>query len=144
MSFKQSFPVVVALETSSMSSLSNRASALHAVLHGKHASLLNTRYAVSARVSFDYQKKVSEKPIRGTPYCITETHCILNLYSGFRMQPAPSALLQRWYSLVREKRPTRQDFLKSLVKVFQEKPSHQSTQVGANCFIHSAARLRPC
>ncbi|KAF9457433.1 hypothetical protein BDZ94DRAFT_1326256 [Collybia nuda] len=106
-----SFPVIVALETSPMPSLSNRASALHAVLHGKHASLLNTRYGISARASFDYQKKVAEKPTR-----------------GFRMQPAPSALLQRWYSLVREKRPTRQDFLKSLVKVFHENPSHQSTQ----------------
>lgn len=45
------------------------------------------------------------------------------------MQPTPVALLQRWYSLVREKRPTRQDFLKSLVKVFQENPSYQSAQV---------------
>jgi len=37
---------------------------------------------------------------------------------GFRMQPMPIALLQRWYSLVREKRATRQEFLKSLVKAF--------------------------
>jgi cohesin loading factor subunit SCC2 len=48
---------------------------------------------------------------------------------GFRMQPSPIALLQRWYSLVREKRPTRQDFLKALVKVFQENPSNQISQV---------------
>lgn len=34
------------------------------------------------------------------------------------MQPTPVALLQHWYSLVREKRPSRQDFLKALVKVF--------------------------
>lgn len=45
------------------------------------------------------------------------------------MQPTPIALLQRWYSLVREKRPTRQDFLKALVKVFQENPTHQASQV---------------
>jgi cohesin loading factor subunit SCC2 len=45
------------------------------------------------------------------------------------MQPGPTALLQRWYSLVREKRPTRQDFLKALVKVFQENPSNQISQV---------------
>lgn len=34
------------------------------------------------------------------------------------MSPGPSALLQRWYSLAREKRATRQDFLRALVKVF--------------------------
>ena len=49
---------------------------------------------------------------------------------GFRLQPTPIALLQRWYSHVREKRQTRQDFLKSLVKVFQENSSYESTQVG--------------
>lgn len=34
------------------------------------------------------------------------------------MQPAPTAVMQQWYSLVREKRTQRQDFLKALVKVF--------------------------
>ena len=62
---RQSFPVIVALETSSMPNLSNRASALHAILHGKHASLLNTRYTISARASFDYQRKVSSGAVRG-------------------------------------------------------------------------------
>jgi len=51
------------------------------------------------------------------------------IFIGFRMQPTPIALLQRWYSHVREKRPTRQDFLKSLVKTFQENPSYESSQV---------------
>ncbi|KAF8879492.1 hypothetical protein BD779DRAFT_1551796 [Infundibulicybe gibba] len=107
----QSFPVVIALETSPIATLSNRASILHAILHNKHASLLNTRYSLSAKASFDYQKKICSGPVR-----------------GFRLQPTPIAMLQRWYSLVREKRPTRQDFLKSLVKVFQENPSYQSSQ----------------
>ncbi|KAF5374102.1 hypothetical protein D9615_008832 [Tricholomella constricta] len=108
----QSFPVIIALETSPMPSLSNRAIALHTILHGKHASLLNTRYTQSARASFDYQKKVCSGPVR-----------------GFRVQPIPTALLQRWYSLVREKRPTRQDFLKALVKVFHENlTKHHATQ----------------
>ncbi|KAF8073449.1 hypothetical protein FPV67DRAFT_1559883 [Lyophyllum atratum] len=107
----QSFPVIVALETSPVPNLYNRASALHAVLHGKHSSLLNTRYTISARASFDYQKKVTSGPVR-----------------GFRMQPTPIALLQRWYSLVREKRPARQDFLKALAKVFEENKTSQVTQ----------------
>jgi len=44
------------------------------------------------------------------------------------MQPNPVALLQRWYSLVREKRPARQDFLKALTKVFEESPSRKVSQ----------------
>jgi len=34
------------------------------------------------------------------------------------MEPTPNALLNRWYALVREKRATRQEFLKAIVKVF--------------------------
>lgn len=55
----QSFPVIIALETSPVTSLSNRATALHSILQGKHASLINTRYIVSARASFEYQKKIA-------------------------------------------------------------------------------------
>jgi len=97
----QSFPVIVALETSPNVALSTRANALHAILHSKHASLLNTRYTISARMSFDYQRKICPGPVQ-----------------GYRTQLVPTALLQRWYSLVREKRASRQDFLKALVKVF--------------------------
>ncbi|KXN83113.1 Protein rad9 [Leucoagaricus sp. SymC.cos] len=107
----QSFPVIIALETSTVNNLSGRAAALHAILQGKHASLLNTRYIVSARTSFDYQKKATKGAIQ-----------------GYRADPVPVALLQKWYSLVREKRPARQEFLKSLVKVFQENPDYKSTQ----------------
>ena len=52
--------------------------------------------------------------------------------TGFRMQTTSIALLQRWYSHIREKRPTRQDFLKSLVKIFQENPSYESSQDDVN------------
>ncbi|CAL1713404.1 unnamed protein product [Somion occarium] len=96
----QLFPVIVALETSPYPPLSARATALHSLLHSKHTSLLNSRFVVSARASFDYQK-VLNPPVR-----------------GYRMTPAPTALMQQWYSLVREKRAQRQDFLKALVKVF--------------------------
>ncbi|KAI0366939.1 hypothetical protein BV20DRAFT_951369 [Pilatotrama ljubarskyi] len=97
----QSFPVIVALETSSNPHLSSRASALHAILHSKHTSLLNARFVNSARASFDYQKRVDPGAVK-----------------GYRMTPCPTAVLQRWYSLAREKRATRQDFLRALVKVF--------------------------
>lgn len=45
------------------------------------------------------------------------------------MHPEPTALLQRWYSLVREKRVSRQDFLKALLKSFDITPSLKSSQV---------------
>lgn len=45
------------------------------------------------------------------------------------MQPEPTALLQRWYSLVREKRAPRQDFLKALVKAFDIPTALKSSQV---------------
>ncbi|KAJ7644375.1 hypothetical protein FB45DRAFT_897682 [Roridomyces roridus] len=108
----QSFPTIVALETSSVANLSNRASSLHSILHNKHASLLNSRYVQSARTSFDYQRRISAEGV----------------VEGYRMVPMPIALLQRWYSLVREKRPTRQEFLKSLVKVFHLTGQDSATQ----------------
>ncbi|TFK52693.1 hypothetical protein OE88DRAFT_1628274 [Heliocybe sulcata] len=107
----QSFPVIIALETSPNATLANRAAALHHILHTKHASLLNARYVVSARASFDYQKKLSQDNVQ-----------------GFRMHPSPTALLQRWYSLVREKRATKLDFLKALTKVFDVSASLQCSQ----------------
>lgn len=114
----QSFPVIIALETSPVTDLSRRATALHTILQGKHASLLNTRYIISARASFDYQKKAAG-----------------GLVQGYRVDQAPVALLQRWYSLVREKRTSRQEFLRALVKVFQDNPSFQSSQVGSGMIL---------
>lgn len=61
----QSFPVIIALETSPNAALSGRASALHAILHSKHASLLNSRYTISARSSFDYQRTLMQGHVQG-------------------------------------------------------------------------------
>jgi Sister chromatid cohesion C-terminus len=61
----QSFPVIVALGTSPNAIISARAGALHAILHTKHSSLLNTRYIVGARASFEYQKKLSQGLVEG-------------------------------------------------------------------------------
>ncbi|TFY83179.1 hypothetical protein EWM64_g834 [Hericium alpestre] len=108
----QSFPVVIALETSPSPTLSSRANALHAILHNKHSSLLNSRYVISARASFEYQKKLGTGPIQG--YNVSKNN--------------PTALLQQWYTLVREKRPSRLDFLRSLLRVFELKSDHACTQ----------------
>ncbi|KAJ1303221.1 hypothetical protein OPQ81_011419 [Rhizoctonia solani] len=97
----QCFPVIVALETSHDNTLSLRASSLHTLLHNKHASLLNSRYLESVGRSLEYQKQLHP----GT-------------WKGYRLSPNPTALLHRWYSLVREKRQTKLDFLKSFLRVF--------------------------
>ncbi|CAE6432892.1 unnamed protein product [Rhizoctonia solani] len=97
----QCFPIIVALETSHDNSLSSRASGLHTLLHNKHASLLNSRYLESVGRSLEYQKQLHP----GT-------------WKGYRLSPNPTALLHRWYSLVREKRQTKLDFLKSFLRVF--------------------------
>ncbi|KAG9017932.1 Sister chromatid cohesion protein 2 [Tulasnella sp. 427] len=88
----QCMPVIVALETSASAQLSTRAYALHSILNSKHASLVNSRYMECARMSFDYQLRLRKENVQ--------------------------ALLQKWYSLVKEKRPARQDFLKALVRTF--------------------------
>ena len=98
----QSFPVIVALETSPNTALSARASALHSALNSKHASLLNSRYIISARASFSYQAKLAQA--RGS-----------GVVEGAR---GGTALLHRWFALVREKRGPKLEFLKALVRAF--------------------------
>ncbi|KAK0188221.1 hypothetical protein F5146DRAFT_1062556 [Armillaria mellea] len=112
----QSFPVIIALETCPSTPLSNRANTLHSILHTKHNSLLNTRYVNSAQAAFDYQSKITSGAVK-----------------GFKIQSSmPIALLQQWYSLAREKRSGRLDFLKSLSKVFQDHSSTSATQYEVN------------
>lgn len=61
----QCLPTIVALETSPNALLSARANALHAVLHSKHASLVNMHHAECARKSFEYQVQIREGPVAG-------------------------------------------------------------------------------
>ena len=109
----QSFPVIVALETSPNAALSTRASALHSVLHSKHASLLNSRYIVSARASYSYQIKLAQGGGSSS-----DVHGARN----------GTALLHRWFALVREKRGPKLDFLKSLVRTFDMGTALSATQ----------------
>lgn len=99
----QSFPVIVALETSPNMALSARASALHSMLHSRHASLLNSRFILSARASFSYQAELAQG--RGGS----------GVVEGVR---GGTALLHRWFALVREKRAPKLDFLKALLRAF--------------------------
>ncbi|KAH8114301.1 hypothetical protein DFH11DRAFT_1508962 [Phellopilus nigrolimitatus] len=111
-----SFPFIVALETSPVNALSARAVTLHTVLHHKHASLLNSGFISACRKSYEYQCK------------IIETNGGEAEVQGFRMQPTPTALLARWYALVREKRATRQEFLRAVLRVFELRDSAKTEQ----------------
>lgn len=62
---------------------------------------MNTRHLECARASFEYQQNITQGPVR-----------------GYRLTPNPTALLHRWYTLVREKRASRQDFLKTMTRAF--------------------------
>ena len=109
----QSFPVIVALETSPNTALSARASALHSMLHSRHASLLNSRFILSARASFSYQTKLAQG--RGGSSAVEGVH------DG-------TALLHRWFALVREKRTPKLDFLKALLRAFDVGTSLSAAQ----------------
>ncbi|KAI0034608.1 hypothetical protein K488DRAFT_83792 [Vararia minispora EC-137] len=110
-----SFPVIVALETSPNSQLAQRANGLHSLLHTKHASLLNSRYAHCARKTYEYQQKLATS---SAPLC------------GYRPRDGgvPTALLQRWYGHVREKRAPKMDFLKALVRTLEPPATLEVTQ----------------
>ncbi|KZV76249.1 hypothetical protein PENSPDRAFT_646530 [Peniophora sp. CONT] len=96
----QCYPVLVALETSPAQNVAGRAASLHAYLHSKHASMLKD-FTACARKSFEYQRSIEKVP------------------RGYRGENPPTALLQRWYGLVREKRNTRLDFLRTLARALR-------------------------
>jgi len=102
----QCLPVLVALETCTDPSVASKAFALHSLLHEKHSGLINTRLAESIDTVIKYQKKIwGVQPIMG--------HTI---------EP-PSALLSRWYSLMREKRQWRNEFLKAFMRGLHVEPT---------------------
>lgn len=113
----QCLPVLVALETSADATIVSKAFALHSLLHEKHSGLINTRLAESIDVTIRYQTRVQvDKPIMG--------------YAG---EP-PSALLCKWYSLMREKRQWRNEFLKAFMRGLHVEPTMSDfSQVCIDC-----------
>lgn len=105
------------METSPINALSTRAAALHTVLHHKHASLLSSGFIPACRKSYDYQFSIAK---------------LGNKIEGFKSVPTPTALLSRWYALVREKRTTRQDFLRAVLKVFEVEDMRRTTEDAAH------------
>ncbi|KAK4684433.1 cohesin loading factor subunit SCC2, partial [Tremellales sp. Uapishka_1] len=94
----QCLPILISLETSDSSVISDRALALHATLHSKHSTLVNVRYLDFAKASYEYQRGLTSE------------------VNGSR---DGAALLHGWYGLVCEKRNWRLEFLKALSRAFE-------------------------
>ncbi|KAF8315647.1 hypothetical protein DL93DRAFT_2078873 [Clavulina sp. PMI_390] len=94
----QCLPAIIALETSSTSAISIKALNFHAVLYNKHPAVVSTQQLDITKKAFEYQQRLDHN------------------ICGYRTSPTYSAVLDGWYALVREKRPTRQQFLKEMVK----------------------------
>ncbi|WFD34108.1 Sister chromatid cohesion protein 2 [Malassezia cuniculi] len=95
----QCVPYLVALETAPDISLRARALRLHMHLVSRHAVLLATRFGDGIRKSYEFQRYLGANPL------------------GYTHDPRPSARLADWYALVREKRHTRTEFLRALVRI---------------------------
>ena len=105
----QCLPVLVALETSPDPITIQKAFSLHSLVHTKHAALVNTRIGESVQAAYRYQRRLSKN----------------NVATGWIGDP-PVAHLARWYSLMREKRPWRLEFLKAIVRGLQVEADNQS------------------
>lgn len=58
------------------------------ILHSKHTSLLNARFVLSARASFDYQKKAAPNSVQGKVDSI-RTLPLLNSFVRIPPEPQP-------------------------------------------------------
>lgn len=69
--------------------------------------------------SLEYQKQLQPGSWKGNAIELdTKSSNLIDVKIGYRLSPHPTALLHRWYSLVREKRQPKLDFLKSFLRVF--------------------------
>ncbi|CDS02114.1 hypothetical protein [Sporisorium scitamineum] len=96
----QCVPYLVSLETLEDRKLRSRAMELHSHLASKHASLVHARFLDTARSAFRFQLQLSK----------------VQTLRGFRVDMMPTAVLGAWYGLLRDRRATRLDFLKQIVK----------------------------
>ncbi|RHZ50276.1 hypothetical protein Glove_502g15 [Diversispora epigaea] len=98
-------PTIVAMETSPESNIRDKAFKLHQHLNEKHASLIHSRNVDCVRKAYAFQKQIANgKPVVG--------------YAIHSQEEPPEALLNSMYSLLKDKRKSRNDFLISIVKTF--------------------------
>ena len=96
----QCVPYLVSLETLEDRKIRSRAMELHSHLASKHASLVHARFLDTARSAFRFQlQRTTTESMR-----------------GYHVDSMPTAVLGAWYSLLRDRRAVRLDFLKQIVK----------------------------
>ncbi|CAO1626974.1 unnamed protein product [Sympodiomycopsis kandeliae] len=102
----QCLPALISLETSDSEVIAKRALHMHQHLWSKHASLLAPRSTWLIKSSFEYQLKLYEGQFQSL--------------RGYRIDPptgCPVAVLRSWFSLLRDKRTTRLDFVRAMAKL---------------------------
>lgn len=102
----QCVPTLISLETLEDRAIANKALQMHEHLAMKHASILATRYTELIKSTFEYQLGLCRDN--------------LQMMRGYRIDSAtgyPNALLHPWYSLLRDRRQTRLNFVKAMVKL---------------------------
>ncbi|CAG8790539.1 32425_t:CDS:10, partial [Racocetra persica] len=98
-------PTIVAMETSPEQNIRDKSFKLHQHLNEKHASLIHSRNVDCVKKAYAFQKQlVGGNPIVG--------------YAVRSHEGRPEALLNPMYSLLKDKRKSRNDFLVSIVKTF--------------------------
>ena len=109
----QCIPALIALETSDDAHISAKALQMHAHLSSKHQSILAVRYLDHARAAFEFRQA------RNGDYATLR---------GYRDPDDPRSLLQQWYTLIRDRRQPRLDFLKGMIKAFDIDPNGEITE----------------
>lgn len=116
---KDLLPVLVALETSDTRNVADKAFALHDKLHNSFTSVIMDGMAATVRKVFDFQARLKGfERLSGTfALPALQATLISRRGIGYSGDP-PSALLNRWYSFMRDKRAWRNDFLRILTREY--------------------------
>ncbi|KAJ1966351.1 Sister chromatid cohesion protein 2 [Dipsacomyces acuminosporus] len=123
-------PALIALETDSDPRIRNRSLKLHQDLDAKYASFIHSRDMEGVRKAYEYQASVrgSSKHVVGYSDCAE--------VRDDAVSDRPIAYLQPLYSILRSKRPRRNEFLASLIKACDYDTTSASTA--------SSAAQQPC
>ena len=110
-------PAIIAMETSPESSYRDTAALIHKRLNDKHASIIHGQALDCVKKSFDFQCKLAK-----TPHPLG--YRMNNLKSTDEQQQrggvihVPEALLSSLHRLMQEKKNRRNEFMHTLVNVF--------------------------
>jgi cohesin loading factor subunit SCC2 len=105
-------PAIVAMETSPDPSFRETASLIHKKLNDKHASIIHGQTLDCIKQSFEYQCKLNQQPYpRG--------YRMNNVKMEERVMLVPEALLSSLQRLLQEKKSRRNEFMHTLVNVFE-------------------------